>query len=225
MRTALNNHSFKGYTLIELVVALAILALASLLMIEGARMGTHAWAAVNARLTRVDAIAVAQSVLRLRLQQLYPYRPSRGAPENAYALVGHPADMSFSAPGPRSAPGEMLRYRIYLQPHGATADLKIAWREDTGTEMTDGGIGGWRDESLLDDVADLRVDYLARSENGAGAWTSTWSDQMEPPTLVRVRLKLVHGAVGDWPELVVRPRIDVPADCRFDPVSRKCRET
>jgi len=219
------NHS-RGYTLVELVVALALLALASVLIAQGVRLGLRAWDSVNQRLTRVQAVGVVQQLLRGRLSQVYPYRAQSGTEQgvtNAYALIGETEKLSFSAPGPHAMAGEMLRYRLYLDRGDGSGKLKISWQADPGPggEQVPGSGDG--EETLLDDVDMVAFEYYAREGQGPGGWLPQWQGQQTPPALVRLRLAFAHGAAGDWPTLVVRPRIDIAADCQFDLVSRRCR--
>jgi general secretion pathway protein J len=219
------SHS-RGYTLIELVVALAVLALASVLIAQGVRLGLRAWDSVNARLSRVQAVAVTQQLLRGRLSLLYPYSvPSHSEHSitNSYALIGDTDKLSFSAPGPHAQAGQMLRYRVFLDRGDGPGKLKISWQADPGPGGGQGAGSGEEQETLLDDVDLVAFEYFSHGNLGSGEWLRQWQGQSTPPALVRLRLGFAHGAAGDWPTLVVRPRIDIPADCQFDLVSRRCR--
>lgn len=212
----------RGYTLIELVVALAVLALASVLIVEGLRFGLRVWDSVDTRLSRADAVLVAQQVLRGRLRQLYPYRPAASGSTVPLPLVGQPDELSFSAPGPHALAGQMLRFRIHLEQAGTGQALKLAWRPDPGAGDVDASRAD-SDETLLDGVEGAAFEYFARGDNDQGEWMSSWLGKAEPPLLIRLRLRFVSGASGDWPTLVVHPRLNMAADCQFDPVSRRCR--
>ena len=207
-----------GYTLIELVVALAILSLTSVLIVEGVRLGTHAWMSVNAKLARADAVSVAQHALRSLLERAYPSGPgqSEGSADQP-TMHGTSDEITFTAPGAHSLGGIMFRYRLYLSREAGSQSLQIASQPDDRSKA-----GSDQAESLVDDVADLRIDYLAR-ESASGAWQSGWEGRADLPRLIRVKLHFTHGNNGDWPEFVVRPRIDAPVDCHFDLVSRRCR--
>lgn len=209
----------RGYTLIELVVALAVLALSSLLMAQGVRFGLRAWGSVDRRLSRAEAVAETQQLLRGRLSQTYPYMQQAGA--KPYALIGQATELSFSAPGPHGLAGEMLRYRVYLDRLGNAGALKITWQADSGPgeAMT----SSQTDETLLQGVKSATFEYFSRGDQGQGSWMPSWRDRAELPLLVRLNLQFEAGAAGDWPALVIRPRITMPAECRFDSVSRRCR--
>lgn len=218
----LNPPTHRGYTLIELIVALAVLALASVLIIEGLRFGLRAWDAVDTRLSRSDSVSVAQQLLRGRLQELYPYKSSAAARPQPIPLVGQPSEVIFSAPGPHALSGQMLRFRLYLEGAGQIQALKLAWKADSGSATIDSAAPD-SVETLLDGVESAAFEYFARGEHDRGAWMSSWVNQAEPPLLVRLRLRFVTGSAADWPTFVVRPRVTIPADCQFDPVSRRCR--
>ncbi len=201
-----------GFTLIELVVALAVLALTATLMAEGIRLALRTWDSLNGRMSRMQAIVVAQQLLRGRLSQVYPYRGTTPA-----ALLGGTAELSFSAPAPHGAAGPLLRYRIWL----ADGRLKIGWRPDTPEAVASSS--GAQEEALLDGVSSLAFDYFASAGKGPGQWLPAWQDRAGPPQLVRLRLEFAKGDSADWPVFVARPRLDMPVDCQFDLVSRRCR--
>jgi prepilin-type N-terminal cleavage/methylation domain-containing protein len=211
-----------GYTLIELIVALALMALASLLIVEGIRFGNRAWDAVSRHLSRVDDIALAQHVLRDRLSQTYPARPENQGGQTRFAIEGGSDELTFSAPAVHAQTAGLLRYRVYWDHGSAARALKISWQRDDDGSASAVDLNGWHDEVLLKDVDAASFEYFERGENRTGHWVPTWLHQAKLPPLVRIKVT-PSGRGDDWPDLVVRLRLDAPADCGFDAVSRQCR--
>jgi general secretion pathway protein J len=206
-----------GFTLIELVVALAVLALASLLVVEALRFGLRTWDSVSDRLARAGAVSIAQEVLRDRMTQMYP-----GAPGPSGPVQGQAGEVSFTAPGPHALAGRYLRFRIYLDRMAGGGALTLAW-QPTDPRSSSDGLPAAGEEVLLQGVDQVAFDYFARAGSDHGSWTSSWTNPAKLPLLVRLRLHFSKGGEADWPDLVVRPRIDMTAACEFDLVSRRCR--
>ena len=60
--------------------------------------------------------------------------------------------------------------------------------------------------SELDQVEDIGLSYFGQeNESTAPRWTDRWDNETFLPTLIRVQVKLVNGAV--WPDFVVAPML------------------
>jgi general secretion pathway protein J len=215
----------RGFTLIEMLVALALVSLMSVAMIEAYRFSQR----TLAQTTRVDAavhdVAGAQRLLRRVIEQAYPYEIAAGEAHGAvYGLSGKNAAFEVSAPAPAQAGGlGFYRYRVSLNAKGA---LEVQWGIDrNGTAAPQGTQP--QSEEILPRIESLRVEYLELIERSNGQiepqWHETWVDKAAPPALVRIRVKFPEGDRRLWPELIVAPRISTDANCVFDVVSQVCR--
>jgi general secretion pathway protein J len=218
-----------GFTLIEMLVALTLVALMSVAMIEAYRFSQRALA----QTTRVDGaihdVATTQRLLRRVLEAAYPFEPAAGsatsAPrESPRGLMGSSTGFSVSAPAPAQTGGVGLyRYALELLPSGA---LQMDWTTDRNGIAAEGELAP-RHEALLTGVESISIEYLELIERGNGEiepfWRETWIDKSAPPALVRIRVKFPAGDRRVWPELVVAPRISADANCVFDVVSQMCR--
>jgi general secretion pathway protein J len=215
----------RGFTLIEMLVALALVSLMSVAMIDAYRFSQRTFV----QTTRVDAavhdVAAAQRLLRRVIEQAYPFESTGGdARGAAHGLNGESTVFEVSAPAPAQAGGlGFHRYRIALNAEGA---LEVQWGLDrNGTAAPQGAQS--RSEAILRGIESLRVEYLELIERGNGQiepqWHETWIDKAAPPALVRIRVKFPEGDRRFWPELIVAPRISTDANCVFDVVSQMCR--
>jgi general secretion pathway protein J len=215
----------RGFTLVEMVVALALVSLMSMAMIEAYRFSQR----TLAQTTRFDAavhdVAGAQRLLRRVIEQAYPFEMAAGETRGAvYGLSGEGAALEVSAPAPAQAGGlGFYRYRVALNAEGA---LEVRWGIDrNGTAAPQGAQP--RYEAILPGIESLSVEYLELIERGNGQiepqWRETWVDKTAPPALVRIRVKFPEGDRRFWPELIVAPRISTDANCVFDVVSQMCR--
>ena len=77
---------------------------------------------------------------------------------------------------------------------------------------------------LLHGVKSVELAYWGASPTDPEpAWHAAWSRMQNPPELVRVRLAFADGDRRIWPELIVRPAVQVNADCIFDAETGACR--
>ena len=69
-----------GFTLVEMLVSLTLLALAAVMMLEGLGSGQRLWAGETARIARGETVQAAQAMLRARIERLRPPRGSTPTP-------------------------------------------------------------------------------------------------------------------------------------------------
>lgn len=190
-----------GFTLVELLVALGVLALASGLLFSSLHMARFT---AHGRLEAAgdDTIPAAQRVLVHGLEQ-------------ALAVNGNRATLHFLAPPPdRKGPDALQRYRLVKTRAG---DL-ILYNASTLLE----GVN-WRSTPLLKRVQAMEFAYYGRDRAGAPPrWRSSWPEGERTPELVRLRLRLAPGDGRSWPDLVVRPRARSTDHCRIDLASGQC---
>src|SRR5690348_9183538 len=95
----LHPTSQRGFTLVELLVALSLMALISIALFGGMRFGMRAWETGTQRIDQATRIELVQSLLRRQLSQakLPPTKSNESAP----AFVGKADRVAFVAPSPR----------------------------------------------------------------------------------------------------------------------------
>ena len=206
-----------GFTLVEILVAMTLLALAAGMMFEGLGSGQRLWAGEAARTARGESVEAAQTALRARIEQLRPV--TRFAGSAIYADVdGADRRLAFIAP-PAAAqrPAAARRYQLALSEQG---DLVL------GSEpLVDAGVGAdYTDEVLLRDVGGLDISYYGPDpKGGAPQWRSDWTHRATPPQLVKIKLTFRSGDRRVWPELIVHPAAVVDTLCSIDDATGSCR--
>src|SRR5882672_4385857 len=213
-----------GFTLIEMLVALALVALMSVAMLEAYRFSQR----TLLQTTRVEAtahdIAGAQRLLRRLIEHAYPFEStdagrSAGVP---HGLAGDSRKLELSAPASAHLGGVgHYRYSIELTQDGA---LEVSWLLDRhGTPASDAPTAT-QHEAILSGAASIAIDYLELIERGSGQiepnWRDNWIDKSDLPALVRIRVVFPPNDRRQWPELIVAPRISADANCVFDVVSQ-----
>lgn len=201
-----------GFTLLELLVALAVLGLTALMMSSAISAMVYAGKVQN-RISGDPQVAAAQRLLRARIEHLVPVPRDDLAIPRVRAL-GLGTRFEFIAPpADRDPPGALRRYRLELTPGGALTLLSASTahlaRDDLDTSQR-----GWTRTVLLDGVRRLTLDYFGADPRSAEPrWQTDWRDRTAAPDLVRVRLDPGPGRTGGWPDLVVPVRAAASLNC------------
>lgn len=213
----------RGFTLIEMVVALAIVAMISVVLFESLRFGQRAHETVVDRGGSSWQVFSSQRLIRSLLEAAYPREAAPTESVPVYGLEGDGEKVSVLAAAPLAAGGAgMQRYEI--EPRRNTKgriDLVVRWRTDPTTEAPTAD--SVAEETLIEDVASVQWAYMSTERDAEPAWTGQWRGRAELPRLVRLCVGFAADDPRTWPELVMSPRITDDANCAFDVVAQRCR--
>uniref|UniRef100_B0T7N4 General secretion pathway protein J n=1 Tax=Caulobacter sp. (strain K31) TaxID=366602 RepID=B0T7N4_CAUSK len=206
-----------GYTLIELLVALAVVGLLSLMLLTGLSRGNRTWIRMDHAATRVEGVEAAQALLRARLQHAWPatlYNMQPPGPD----FDGEATRLIFLAPpAARDGPGALRRFRLELEPSG---DLVLASVSDVALTPR----GPETRDVLLRGVQAISLNYFGAIEpDPTPHWRERWSQRPRMPSLVRVRLRFGAGDRRLWPDLIVHPLADMDTECVLVPATGGCK--
>src|SRR5258708_6131468 len=102
-----------GFTLIEVLVSLALMSMLATILIASLELGGHTWQRVTHEAANVEEVSLAQEFLRQRLSSIYP---GHGNSSSSDFLNGASNSIEFSGFAPDSADAGLLRYQIALSP-------------------------------------------------------------------------------------------------------------
>lgn len=198
-----------GFTLLEMLIALALLSLIATLILA-AIQGTGRALDVANRQVQNNSIGSAQLVLRQILSQAQPIKFSADQPENARMLDGGSATVrlitSFAAGGQY---GGLNNCEIRLAPSATNWDLVIqetVFRRASPGAAIAPAIG--RPITILKSIATISWRYFGRAnadDIGPG-WSPGWISSSRLPTLVALDVTFPQGDPRIWPELIVAVR-------------------
>lgn len=197
-----------GFTLVELLVAMTLLAFLSVSLFGGLRFGARSWEVVVDSSTERDDIASTQTFLRDRLGQLVLPGPGRLGDFNEDGnLNGGPEQVEFIAPWLSALSlGGLYRFTLWREDID-DGRLMLRWRPaeadpDALEEL--GDLAGQR--VLLDGIAEFSLSYYgAADEDAEPDWLDQWENPDAPPRLVRVQLAFAE-AGRVWPVFIVAPK-------------------
>lgn len=190
----------KGFTLVELLVALSLTALISIALFGGMRFGMRAWETGSERIERTTRIELVQSLIRRELSQARLPSKRPGAPTSAF--TGEPDRVIFIAPSPGHNEDEV---RLILEMNDAQRpNLELAW---TLPQVPSGGerSTGTQTATLVRGIASVEFGYYGAADpQRPPQWWDKWDGTTGLPTLVRLRLTFPTGDERRWPDLIVR---------------------
>jgi general secretion pathway protein J len=200
-----------GFSLVEMLVALAVLSLAALMMTQGFVSGRRLWADQQGRTYAGETVQSAQSLLRDRIERLRPVTRLEGGQPHV-DVEGAPDSLVFlSLAADAQRPAPLRRYRLALDDRG---DLVFS---DPAAPDTP-------DQVLVRRVDGLAIDYFGVARPGdAPGWQSDWRERPSPPQLVRIRIAFPAGDRRVWPDLIVAPAAPLDTLCVINAATGGCR--
>lgn len=181
----------RGMTLAELLVALTLLGMLSVMMMGGLRFGARAWERTQESSDRINAAVRSHAFLRARLSET-------ARPE---AVSGEPGRLAFSALW-LTALGGAGFYEFELTRRDDA--LVLAWRpalEEPGSGDVSDELSGER--VLLDGVTGFEVSWFGQPPGYPEAeWMDRWEPGWVAPRLIRVEAALADPR-RSWPTLTV----------------------
>jgi general secretion pathway protein J len=219
------SSSARGFTLLELTIALVLLALMSAMMFGSLSFAGRSWDGGEAKATQVNEMRQTEEFLRAQLGSQYPLRIKKVG-EFPLQFVGEHDELRFAAALPsRVAEGGVYFFRLAVVREDDKSRL-VQYRvipDPAATAPPD-----FHDASrsvLADGIAELRISYFGRDAGAvatdAPTWRDRWDDPQQLPMLVRIEVMPEKGP--PWPQLVVEPRPAPEAGCRsWDTRRERC---
>lgn len=208
-----------GFTLIEVLVALALMAMIATILVTLMQIGGHTWQRVTRATSQRDDIAQTQDFLRQRLSTLNPYTGRSGSAKPPAFLVADGGSLEFTGDAPDALAIGMMRYRLSVD--RSSADLEIQSHSDLDSQIPNST--QWATERLLKHVESLTVQFWKSADGLPGRWVDRWDDLTHVPSLIRIEVAFAANDTGRWPPLYIEPRVTTSISCEFDVVSRQCR--
>jgi general secretion pathway protein J len=196
-----------GFTLVELLIAIALFGLILTGLYSGLRMATRASDAGEAHATDNDELRAVMGFLRFELGQVYPLVFSDEGDQQVI-FEGEPDRLMFvaSLPQHRGVEGAYLislvvdQDRLVLRYRLTKPDRQYLFESgDTGKEVV-----------LVPGLESVGFSYYGKRGRIARFY-SRWDDPERLPKLLRMRIR-PKGRGVHWPDLIVPIRAEVQED-------------
>ena len=193
-----------GFTLVEVLIALAVFGLVLAGIVQGVEFGLRAWSTQSRVASgRADLDAVSR-VLRGLIARMDP-----GSAVTPPSVVGSRSQFAFTTDLPEAAGDALQRHAnvaIVLDP---AHTLLLRWTRHTHALTS--GAPPPSEAVLLTGVSAIRFGYLYPAGAKGSGWTDTWSEDYLP-RLVRIHLAFVEADPRHWPDIVAEPARDRPRE-------------
>jgi general secretion pathway protein J len=203
--TSRNFAPSRGFTLLELLVALLLLSLIFLLLTSGLQFGTRAWNVGQEEPNSTSEVVAVQQLLRRVLSEARPLIIEATPTVRRHVFfVGNQNSVRFIAPVPEHlGVGGLYEVALYLTDDGGSTNrLEMSWRLFRGAEGSE-----VRRVALLDKVAQIQFSYFGRPlPQGSPRWYGDWQDLESLPDLIRMHVTL-SGGEPVWPDLTVATHV------------------
>ena len=194
-----------GFTLLEVLAALAVLGLVMAGLAAGSRFGLRAWESQSRLIDARAELDATDRTLRRLIEGMDP-----GGPNQEPLIEGGPDRLAFTAELPAAATAVTRRADVALLVDGA-GRLVLRWTPRLGAVRL-GPSPPVEEAELLRGVARLDLAYWPRPvpDAPAAGWRDTWAER-SLPALVRIRLAFPPGDGRRWPDIVAAPMRERPA--------------
>lgn len=190
-----------GFTLVELLVVLALTGLLVVGLYQAFRIGSRAADRANPDVDATAQFAFMQDFMDREVAAAVPL-PSSADPPQAIKFDGEPAAISFvGLPPAFLGLGGYHLLRLQLVDRRIEVSWKPLPRGSAAPEPTP-----LRPSILMDGVTSITFAYFGAPGGGEPpAWNDSWADRADLPKLVRLRIVLANG--NRSPDMIVAPRL------------------
>ena len=212
----------RGFTLIELTVALVLLALLSAVLFGSLGLAGTSVDRGEAKADATSGMRLAYAFLRANLEEQHPLR-MRKINEFPLLFSGEREELRYTAAlPPRVASGGVWFYRLAVLRNDARSPLVL---ERSLPDLNALEAPEFREPErsvLAQDIASLKISYFGRdpgaNESNTPTWRDRWEDPQRLPILIRIDIEPKQGQA--WPPLIVSPREAPEAGCRAWDIAR-----
>ncbi|UCH75169.1 MAG: prepilin-type N-terminal cleavage/methylation domain-containing protein [Rhodospirillales bacterium] len=201
----------RGMSLVEIVIALAILGIMATLSLGGLRLGVRTWETVGQRVETESHDQIVRAFLRRTLSQATPVLEAGADRQPRSLFAGDAESLSLIAPlAEHLGLGGLQRLDFEVEDSGGSSGSRLVLVRVP--YVPSGGDPGAASEQeperhvLIEDAARIRFDYLRERESGAREWTGSWTDEPTLPLAVRLIVEPGAGRLAP-PELIVPLRV------------------
>lgn len=218
----------RGFTLLELTIALVLLALLSSVMFGALSFAGRSWDGGEAKAAQVSEMRQTEQFLRAQIGAQYPLRAATVLEAPLY-FSGSADEIRYAAALPsRVAEGGVYVFRLALSNDGESSKL-IQERVIVDPKAANGEVDFQDAERavMAEGIATLKISYFGldpnASDNDQPTWRDRWDDKQRLPTLIRIEVTPKKAAA--WPPLVIEPRHSPEVGCRaWDQVRQRCAQ-
>ena len=214
----------RGFTLIEMVVAMALLGTMMLLLYSGLTFGLRGWDAADVSGRRTADRRIAENFLRREISETFPMR-FKDPMTLKLAFEGKEDSLRFASARPAGiSAGGLSLVGLALENDDVKRTRNLVMRrampDDDAKDFAP--LDKAERTVLFEGVEGLKFEYFgAENDFTDPAWSEAWEHVGRVPQLIRLHLRMADGT--DMPEMVVRLMLGEEAGCLESAFQRVCR--
>jgi len=210
-----NISDCRGFTLVELLVALTIMAVVLGLLTNSMQFSLKTTDAVESSIASAASLHQGQRALKRQLQMAVPVRKAGSDDEDTLEFAAASKELEFVAPLPGLTTGGGL-YRITIRVEddvrlgGGDGRLLMTYRSFVEESEFSRNVEESPELVLLQGFSDAEFSYLDTHQARATDWTTDWRHADRLPDLVRLRVDFSDNLDDDFLDLIVAIKTTSP---------------
>lgn len=216
-----NKH--RGFSLMELLIAMTIMGFILTLLFSGFRLASTSWDSAERHMDDNSQTQIGRSFLRNMLTQAYPHRWKGSVPPHV-AFVGAKNGLRFVTELPAHlGSGGLQQISLNVKQNGEKVELVLRRGELKG-EDTDFGPGDESSERVvIGNATQITFSYFGpEAVNATPEAPSRWFDEWANPTRLPKLIRIHINTPLAWPDILVAPLIAQEGNCRWDDFYKRC---
>lgn len=208
MRT---NQASKGFTLIEVLIAMTLLSIMMVLLFTSLKICADSWEKGESKITDVNEIAVVYNFFQRDLSVAKPlWNDLPAEEEKTFSFQGGTQSLQFVSAFPASAGRsglQLFSLNLLEEDNERIINVTIV----PFVPMTEGAKWHKEEVTLIKHVSDFTLAYFSSADGvSEGAWTEEWLNKEVLPRLVKINIKLENGSY--WPEMIIDLKVTGTTD-------------
>ncbi|MEI8207580.1 MAG: prepilin-type N-terminal cleavage/methylation domain-containing protein [Methylococcales bacterium] len=201
----------RGFTLIEVLIALTLLSVMVVLLFASLKIGTDSWEKGENKITEVNEIAVVYNFFQQHLSVAKPLSNDSPEGEQRFSFQGAAQSLMFVSEFPASAARSGLQHYL-LSKNEVDNEQLINVSLIPYIEPIDGEEPQKEEITLIRHVKDFKLSYFGADTEGSsrGVWTDEWLNKNILPRLVKIKIELESGIY--WPEMIIELKVSDAID-------------
>lgn len=203
----------RGFTLVEVMIALVLMSLAMTLMMAGLRYSAKAWNSADQRMMSLADLQAARRLVGSTLSRAIP------------VVIGEEDDKRYLFEGEEHA----VTFAVYMPPYPDQAGLYLTTlfitEEDAFFQLRlkrslltpdINPFGQWQPEEdvlIWQSEQPLSFAYFGTDSDEEGSWQTQWDGAMQIPQLVKLEIDSATDEQRPWPNLITPIRVDMDSHC------------
>jgi general secretion pathway protein J len=205
-RVRIAHHLSKGFTLIEVLIAMTLLSIMVVLLFTSLKICAQSWEKGENKMSEVNEVAVVYNFFQRHLPSAMPlWNDFNEAEEKTFSFQGKKQSMQFVSVFPASA-GKTGMQLFSIEPQQQDNEQVIKVVITPFFPVAEGEEWHKEEAVLLRHVNNFTLSYFGVLEDGTGSsWQEEWLAKTSQPQLIKININTKNGIF--WPEMIIELKV------------------